>query len=147
MFAKERHRGASNGVTSGTSLPHDVTSANATGHVHKNDGEEISAHEIVPLHAPTCPEYISSILRKSAIYPHTATKGSGGIRFEIKEGPKLEEWIPEPYLPEVLVVYDPDGVSSFTPIGERPPMKIYKRTHPAPASTRESKEGDAIQDG
>jgi hypothetical protein len=66
------------------------------------------------------------------------------VRFEITEGPQLEEWIPEPYLPEVLIVYDPDNVLSIdTRI--RSPMKIYKRVVPTPASTQ-SKDGDTIKD-
>jgi hypothetical protein len=147
MSAKDKHKGTSNGVTqadsapSGTNVPHDMTSTNAIEHVLENDGKEMNAHEIGPSHDSTC---ISSILRKAAIYPHAVNNGCGNIQFEIDEGPKLEEWIPEPYLPEVLVVYDPDGVTSYE--RDRPPMRIYKRKHHAPASTRESKEGDAMKD-
>jgi hypothetical protein len=75
---------------------------------------------------------------------YTRTTIRDVARFELKEGPKLEEWIPEQYLPEVLVVYDPDCVAYGT---DRSQMKIYKRTHPPPASTRESKEGNAGYDG
>lgn len=122
-----------------------MTSADAIERVHENDGNEMNGHETASSCTPTCPEHISSILRKYAIYPQVPIGNNRGIRFEIKEGPKLEEWIPESYLPEVLVVYDPDGVSSFG--SKSPPMKIYRRTHPAPTLSRKSEEGNAVRDG
>ena len=127
-------------------LPHEVMSTNTgklhnSGYVRENNGKEMSGHPIVPSQAHPRQENIS-VLSEAAIRAHTVTTAYGSNRFEIEEGPKLEEWIPEEYLPEVLVVYDPDGVSSFR---SKQPMKIYRRKYPAPASTRESKEGDDVQ--
>jgi hypothetical protein len=148
MFAKDYHKAASNDVImadsgpSGISLPDDVNMGKhpVSGHLHENERKEINAPKIVPSHAP---EDNFSALGQAAIDDHTASTHTKSTPFEIKEGPKLEEWIPEAYLPEVLVVYDPHGVTSF---GVKKPMKIYKRLYPAPVSAGESKEGDAIQE-
>jgi hypothetical protein len=146
VFAKADHSGASNGVTKADSelsgihfVPHEVTGTNALAQVHGNDGKEKNNHETISSHTPTYPKHIPPI---PGMYTRTTIRDVA--RFELKEGPKLEEWIPEQYLPEVLVVYDPDCVAYGT---DRSQMKIYKRTHPPPASTRESKEGNAGYDG
>jgi hypothetical protein len=143
VFAKVDHSGASNDAakvdseSSDINVPHDVTCTNALAQVHENDGKEMNNDKTVSSHALTCAKHIPPI---PGMY--TCTTTIYGARFEVKEGPKLEEWIPEQYLPEVLVVYDPDRVL----LGPES-VKIYKRTHPPPASTGESKEGNAVHDG
>ena len=132
---------------SGTNFQHDATSTGmgrhpACEHVHENDdGKEANAGEFasLPTDAPACQEHLSPLCEAAIGTPTTtAANNSESPWFD---GPKLEEWIPEAYLPEVLVIYDPDGVSSFG--STKPPLKIYKRFLPKPASTGQSTERNA----